>query len=120
MYNVHYINNVSDEDSRVRVFQVLALLVVFFWPSMLFGVHCVVVVDQVVLHYERGEEANIFQDLEIALNRRPGKGLGLSLVGRRDGVGVFVSALVSCRTVLEKLLLIVCPTNYSTELLILG
>ena len=47
---------------------------------MLFGVHCVVVVDQVVLHYERGEEANIFQDLEIALNRRPGKGLGLSLV----------------------------------------
>jgi hypothetical protein len=50
---------------------------------------------QVVLHYERGEEANIFQDLEVSLNRRPGKGLGLSLVGRRDGVGVFVSALVS-------------------------
>jgi hypothetical protein len=48
-----------------------------------------------VLHYERGGEANLFQDLEVTLNRRPGKGLGLSLVGRRDGVGVFVSALVS-------------------------
>ncbi len=56
--------------------------------------------SKVVLHYKRGEEANIFQDLDISLNRRAGKGLGLSLVGRRDGVGVFVSALVSAPTVL--------------------
>ena len=53
---------------------------------------------KVVLHYEHreeGEEVNLFQEQEITLNKKAGKGLGISLVGRRDGPGVFVSALVS-------------------------
>ena len=53
---------------------------------------------KVVLHYEHREEdgeVNLFQDQEITLNKKAGKGLGISLVGRRDGPGVFVSALVS-------------------------
>ena len=51
-----------------------------------------------MLHYEHREEdgeVNLFQDQEITLNKKAGKGLGISLVGRRDGPGVFVSALVS-------------------------
>ena len=36
-----------------------------------------------------------FKDLEVELVKKPGKGLGLSLVGRRDGAGVFVSDIVS-------------------------
>jgi len=54
--------------------------------------------EKVVLHYEHREEdgeVNLFQDQEITLNKKAGKGLGISLVGRRDGPGVFVSALVS-------------------------
>ena len=31
----------------------------------------------------------------MTLVRKPGKGLGLSVVGRRDGPGVFISALVA-------------------------
>ena len=33
-------------------------------------------------------------DIMVTLVRKPGKGLGLSVVGRRDGPGVFISALV--------------------------
>ena len=58
-------------------------------------------VCQVVLHYERGEEGHMFQEVDVCVNRRQGKGLGLSLVGRRDGVGVFVSALVSFKFVFK-------------------
>ena len=35
-----------------------------------------------------------YQDITVTLARKPGKGLGLSVVGRRDGPGVYVSALV--------------------------
>ena len=31
----------------------------------------------------------------VELSRSPGKGLGLSVVGRRDGCGVFISDMVS-------------------------
>ena len=31
----------------------------------------------------------------VELSRTPGKGLGLSVVGRRDGCGVFISDMVS-------------------------
>ena len=34
-------------------------------------------------------------DLTVTLAKKPGKGLGLSVVGRRDGPGVFISALVA-------------------------
>ena len=52
---------------------------------------------QVVLHIERKEETapeNIYQDISVTLIKKSGKGLGLSVVGRRDGPGVFISALV--------------------------
>ena len=50
------------------------------------------------LHYEKregGDDVDLFQKIDITLNRKATKGLGISLVGRRDGPGVFVSALVS-------------------------
>ena len=43
-----------------------------------------------------------FKDLQVELVKKPGKGLGLSLVGRRDGSGVFVSDIVSFVTVLVR------------------
>ena len=55
--------------------------------------------DKVTLYFERRPEASspesvLYQDLTVTLGKRAGKGLGLSLVGRRDGPGVFISALV--------------------------
>ena len=54
--------------------------------------------DKVTVWFERKAEASPesvqYQDLTVSLARKAGKGLGLSLVGRRDGPGVFISALV--------------------------
>ena len=51
--------------------------------------------DRVTLCFERvSQEKVLYQDLTVTLGKKAGKGLGLSLVGRRDGPGVFISALV--------------------------
>ena len=54
--------------------------------------------DKVTLSFERksadSPESVLYQDLTVSLARKAGRGLGLSLVGRRDGPGVFISALV--------------------------
>ena len=36
-----------------------------------------------------------FEDFTVELEKDPGRGLGISVVGRRDGPGVFVSDMVS-------------------------
>ena len=51
------------------------------------------------IHWSRKEGAKSGDKLEtsditVTLVRKPGKGLGLSVVGRRDGPGVYISALV--------------------------
>ena len=49
------------------------------------------------MHFERKEDLapeNVYQDIQVTLVKKSGKGLGLSVVGRRDGPGVFISALV--------------------------
>lgn len=38
--------------------------------------------------------ASAFEDFTVELERKPGRGLGISVVGRRDGPGVFVSDMV--------------------------
>ena len=35
-----------------------------------------------------------YEDFEVDLPKKSGKGLGLSVVGRRDGCGVFISDMV--------------------------
>ena len=40
------------------------------------------------------ESADLYQDMDVDLIKKPGKGLGLSVVGRRDGNGVFISDMV--------------------------
>jgi len=55
--------------------------------------------DKVTLIWERGGDddkpsSSQHQDINVTLVRKPGKGLGLSVVGRRDGPGVYISALV--------------------------
>lgn len=36
----------------------------------------------------------IYDVIDVQLNKKPGKGLGLSIVGRKNGAGVFVSEIV--------------------------
>ena len=43
----------------------------------------------------RQPEAQKYEEIMVELSRTPGKGLGLSVVGRRDGCGVFISDMVS-------------------------
>ena len=40
------------------------------------------------------ESSDLYQDTDVELIKKPGKGLGLSVVGRRDGNGVFISDMV--------------------------
>ena len=40
-------------------------------------------------------EPSVFEDFIVELEKKPGRGLGISVVGRRDGPGVFVSDMVS-------------------------
>jgi multiple PDZ domain protein len=49
----------------------------------------------VIIEPKSGDSSDIYQDLEVELQKKPGKGLGLSVVGRRDGNGVFISDMVS-------------------------
>ena len=61
---------------------------------------------QVVLHYTCRDlitPAVQHSDITVTLVRKPGKGLGLSVVGRRDGPGVFISALVGHPTLSSSL-----------------
>lgn len=41
------------------------------------------------------KEEDIFNVMEVELTKKPGKGLGLSIVGRKYGNGVFISDVVS-------------------------
>ena len=50
-----------------------------------------------VLQVDRPEDGgpeSLYEDLEVCLPKKAGKGLGLSVVGRRAGTGVFISDLV--------------------------
>lgn len=42
-----------------------------------------------------GEGSDLSEDIDVELVKKPGKGLGLSVVGRRNGTGVFISDMVS-------------------------
>ena len=42
------------------------------------------------------DSADLYQDIDTELIKKPGKGLGLSVVGRREGNGVFISDMVKC------------------------
>lgn len=41
------------------------------------------------------KEEDMFDVMEVELTKKPGKGLGLSIVGRKNGNGVFISDVVS-------------------------
>lgn len=41
------------------------------------------------------ETANISDAFDVELMKKPGKGLGLSIVGRKSGSGIFISDIVS-------------------------
>lgn len=48
----------------------------------------------VLIEPNKNKDSKIYQDLEVELYKKTGKGLGLSVVGRRDGYGVFISDMV--------------------------
>ncbi len=41
------------------------------------------------------KDEEIYDVFTVELNKKPGKGLGLSIVGRRNDVGVYISDIVS-------------------------
>ena len=61
---------------------------------MLYNVQVLFIVD-----HASSESDDLYQDIEVELQKKSGKGLGLSVVGRRDGTGVFISDMVG--TILE-------------------
>jgi len=50
--------------------------------------------DKVVVHFAAKAEDAGETKITVVLIKKSGRGLGLSVVGRRDGPGVFISALV--------------------------
>jgi len=44
-----------------------------------------------------------YTPIEVDLIKKPGKGLGLSIVGRKSGKGVYVADIVSSNLILFKL-----------------
>lgn len=47
------------------------------------------------------KEEDFLDIMEVELTKKPGKGLGLSIVGRKNGPGIFISDVVS--TVLRQM-----------------
>ena len=41
------------------------------------------------------KEEDVFETMDVQMVKKPGKGLGLSIVGRKNGPGVFISDVVS-------------------------
>ena len=59
------------------------------------------VVRMVVLRDETQlKEEELYDTFSVELMKKPGKGLGLSIVGKRNGAGVFISDIVSHSSVL--------------------
>ena len=56
--------------------------------------------------------ASAFEDFTVELEKTPGRGLGISVVGRRDGPGVFVSDMVG----IEWLIWIRCHFVHEIEM----
>ena len=50
-----------------------------------------------VVYREEGtqKEEDLYDVIKVQLTKKSGKGLGLSIVGRKNGPGVFISDLVS-------------------------
>ncbi|KAG8185095.1 hypothetical protein JTE90_029707 [Oedothorax gibbosus] len=53
-------------------------------------------VVQMLVYREEGQtqEDDAFDTLDVELHKKPGKGLGLSIVGRKNGPGIFISEVV--------------------------
>lgn len=43
------------------------------------------------------DTSNITDCFDVELTKKPGKGLGLSIVGRKSGPGIFISDIVSTK-----------------------
>ena len=46
-------------------------------------------------------EEDILDVFSVELIKRPGKGLGLSIVGKKNDVGIYISDIVSCSPILS-------------------
>lgn len=55
-------------------------------------------VKMIVLREETAKDEDRYDALDVELVKKPGKGLGLSIVGRKNGTGVFISDVVSVAT----------------------
>lgn len=60
-----------------------------------FQITMVVYRDESVANGTVGKEDNLLDVIDVELTKKQGKGLGLSIVGRKNGNGVFISDIVS-------------------------
>lgn len=51
--------------------------------------------DEIMANGVAGKEEDILDIIEVELMKKPGKGLGLSIVGRKNGNGIFISDIVA-------------------------
>ena len=49
----------------------------------------------IIIDPKKDDATDVYEDIEVELVKKAGKGLGLSVVGRRDGNGVFISDMVA-------------------------
>lgn len=48
---------------------------------------------KVLREEDSAEQSDLYDIMEMELNKKPGKGLGLSIVGRKNGPGIYVSEI---------------------------
>ncbi|XP_065205069.1 multiple PDZ domain protein-like isoform X4 [Planococcus citri] len=51
--------------------------------------------DESVANGSAGKEEDLLDSIDVELTKKPGKGLGLSIVGRKNGNGIFISDIVA-------------------------
>lgn len=51
--------------------------------------------DESIANGSAGKEEDLLDVMDVELTKKPGKGLGLSIVGRKNGTGIFISDIVS-------------------------
>ena len=90
-------NSTSSSNSKVRTSKHFHKLIVLRYNSktLITRLDCRYLFQFYAKVTTRHVEAQEYEEIMVELSRTPGKGLGLSVVGRRDGCGVFISDMVS-------------------------
>lgn len=62
---------------------------------IIYQITMVVYRDESVANGSAAKEEDLLDCIDVELTKKPGKGLGLSIVGRKNGNGIYISDIVS-------------------------